>query len=31
MDLTPERMLDYLKSRGCRVGGVTMENAACLA
>ena len=24
MDLTPEKMLDYLKSRGCRVGGVTM-------
>ena len=23
MDLTPEAMLDYLKSRGCRVGGVT--------
>ncbi len=23
MDLTPETMLDYLKSRGCRVGGVT--------
>ena len=23
MDLTPEKMLDYLKSRGCRVGGVT--------
>ena len=24
MDKTPEKMLDYLKSRGCRVGGVTM-------
>ena len=24
MDLTPEKMLDYLKSRGCRVGGITM-------
>ena len=24
MDLTVEKMLDYLKSRGCRVGGVTM-------
>lgn len=23
MDLTPEKMLDYLKSRGCRIGGVT--------
>src|SRR5258708_29349191 len=23
MDLTPEKMLDYLKSRGSRVGGVT--------
>ena len=23
MDKTPEKMLDYLKSRGCRVGGVT--------
>ena len=23
MDMTPEEMLDYLKSRGCRVGGVT--------
>src|SRR6202034_2318758 len=23
MDLTPEKMLDYLKGRGCRVGGVT--------
>jgi sugar/nucleoside kinase (ribokinase family) len=24
MHLTPEAMLDYLKDRGCRVGGVTM-------
>jgi sugar/nucleoside kinase (ribokinase family) len=24
MDLTPEQMLDYLKSRGCKIGGVTM-------
>ena len=24
MDKTPEQMLDYLKSRGCTVGGVTM-------
>ena len=24
MDMTPEKMLDYLKSRGCRVGGVTL-------
>ena len=23
MDLSPEQMLDYLKGRGCRVGGVT--------
>ncbi len=23
MNLTPEKMLDYLKSRGCRIGGVT--------
>jgi sugar/nucleoside kinase (ribokinase family) len=30
MDLTPEKMLDYLKSRGCRVGGVTMgERGLC--
>ena len=29
MDMTPERMLDYLKSRGCRVGGVTMGERAC--
>jgi sugar/nucleoside kinase (ribokinase family) len=24
MEMTPEQMLDYLKSRGCRVGGITM-------
>lgn len=24
MDKTPEQMLDYLKSRGCRIGGVTL-------
>jgi sugar/nucleoside kinase (ribokinase family) len=24
MELTPGEMLDYLKSRGCRIGGVTM-------
>ena len=24
MELTPAEMLDYLKSRGCRIGGVTM-------
>ncbi|HYW62442.1 MAG TPA: PfkB family carbohydrate kinase, partial [Bradyrhizobium sp.] len=24
MEMTPEAMLEYLKSRGCRVGGVTM-------
>jgi len=24
MDMKPEGMLDYLKSRGCRIGGVTM-------
>ena len=24
MELTPEKMLDYLKSRGCRVGGITL-------
>ena len=30
MDLTPEKMLDYLKSRGCRVGGVTMGERGLL-
>ena len=29
MDLTPETMLDYLKSRGCRIGGVTLGERAC--
>jgi sugar/nucleoside kinase (ribokinase family) len=24
MDLTPTAMLDYLKSRGCRIGGITL-------
>jgi sugar/nucleoside kinase (ribokinase family) len=24
MDMSPEQMLDYLKTRGCRVGGITM-------
>ena len=30
MDMTPEKMLDYLKSRGCRVGGVTMGEKGLL-
>src|SRR3979490_2628537 len=30
MDLTPEKMLDYLKSRGCRVGGITMGERGLL-
>jgi sugar/nucleoside kinase (ribokinase family) len=30
MDKTPEGMLDYLKSRGCRVGGVTMGEKGLL-
>ena len=30
MDLTPEKMLDYLKSRGCRVGGVTQGERGLL-
>ena len=30
MDKTPEAMLDYLKSRGCRVGGVTMGEKGLL-
>ena len=30
MDLTPEKMLDYLKSRGCRIGGVTMGEKGLL-
>jgi sugar/nucleoside kinase (ribokinase family) len=30
MEKTPEEMLDYLKSRGCRVGGVTMGEKGLL-
>lgn len=30
MNLTPEQMLDYLKSRGCRVGGVTQGERGLL-
>ena len=30
MDLTPDKMLEYLKSRGCRVGGVTMGERGLL-
>ena len=30
MDMTPEKMLDYLKSRGCRVGGVTQGEKGLL-
>src|SRR6476619_6421451 len=30
LDLTPEKMLDYLRSRGCRVGGVTMGERGLL-
>ena len=30
MDLTPERLLDYLKSRGCKIGGVTMGERGML-
>ena len=30
MDKTPDAMLDYLKSRGCRVGGVTMGEQGLL-
>ncbi len=30
MDLTSQQMLDYLKSRGCRVGGVTMGEQGLL-
>src|ERR1700719_4691257 len=30
MDLTPEKMLDYLKNRGCRVGGVTQGERGLL-
>jgi sugar/nucleoside kinase (ribokinase family) len=30
MDLTQEKMLDYLKSRGCRVGGITIGEKGLL-
>src|SRR5258708_16097334 len=30
MDLTSDKMLDYLKSRGCRVGGITMGERGLL-
>ena len=30
MDLSAEGMLDYLKSRGCKVGGVTQGEHGCL-
>jgi sugar/nucleoside kinase (ribokinase family) len=30
MDLSPPKMLDYLKSRGCRVGGVTLGERGML-
>ena len=30
MNLTPEAMLDYLKSRGCRIGGVTQGERGML-
>src|SRR5947199_398821 len=30
MGLTPAEMLDYLKGRGCRVGGVTMGERGLL-
>src|ERR1700680_1872675 len=30
MDMTPEKMLDYLRSRGCRVGGITMGERGLL-
>ena len=30
MDLTPDKMLDYLKSRGCRIGGVTQGEKGLL-
>ncbi|WP_407165654.1 sugar kinase [Bradyrhizobium sp. ORS 111] len=30
MDKTPEQMLDYLKGRGCRVGGITMGERGLL-
>ena len=30
MDLSPEKMLDYLKGRGCRIGGVTQGERGLL-
>src|SRR5882757_6538654 len=30
MDKTPDAMLDYLKSRGCRVGGITLGEKGLL-
>jgi sugar/nucleoside kinase (ribokinase family) len=30
MNLTSEQMLDYLKGRGCRIGGVTEGERGCL-
>ena len=30
MEMTPDKMLDYLKSRGCRVGGVTQGEKGLL-
>ena len=30
MDLTPAQMLDYLKGRGCKIGGVTMGEKGLL-
>ena len=30
MDKTPAEMLDYLKSRGCRVGGITLGEKGLL-
>src|SRR4029453_6218723 len=30
MDLSPEKMLDYLKSRGCKIGGITMGEKGLL-
>jgi sugar/nucleoside kinase (ribokinase family) len=30
MDLTGEKMIEYLKSRGCRIGGITMGEKGLL-
>src|ERR1700759_2843547 len=30
MDLTPQNMISYLKSRGCRIGGITMGEKGLL-